>query len=77
MYQSFRGGSNAQVPGVETEVEIIRVCGGRYRERMRLTNYCEYEATRVYPPAVPIISFLYVALYREIGTQRKFTTIRD
>jgi len=28
MYQSFRGGSNAQVPSVETEVEIIRVYSG-------------------------------------------------
>lgn len=52
VYQSFRGGSNAPSFRARCKVGIIRVAG-----RMRLTNYCECEATRVY-----VRSYSFVAL---------------
>lgn len=45
MYQSFRGGSNAQVPGAERPKWRLFRCVAAWRGRMRLTNYCEYEAS--------------------------------
>lgn len=66
MYQSFRGGSNAQVPSVETEVKITRMCSVVMGERMRLTNYCEREATREFirvPFQLSFFTDIHAALY--------------